>query len=59
MQLAHKALPLWVSLLSSAERAQRGSKEQVPLPLDCVSSLMDLAGKADAPAVQFLLTMVR
>ena len=45
MQLAHKALPLWISLLSSAERAQRGSREDVPLPLDCMVPLMDLAGK--------------
>ena len=45
MQLAHKTLPLWISLLSSAERAQRGSREEVPLPLDCMVPLMDLAGK--------------
>ena len=45
MQLAHKALPLWISLLSSAERAQRGSTEDVPLPLDCMVPLMDLAGE--------------
>ena len=42
--LAHKALPLWVSLLSSAERAQRGQQGEFTLPLEVAAALMDLAG---------------
>lgn len=44
MPLAHKALPLWISLLSSAERAQRGAKEEMLVPLESAAVLMDLAG---------------
>ena len=44
MPLAHKALPMWISLLSSAERAQRGSKEEMLVPLEYAAILMDLAG---------------
>jgi len=47
--LAHKALPLWVSLLSSAERAQRGQQGQFTLPMECAAALMDLAGGAFPP----------
>ena len=42
--LSHKALPLWVSLLSSAERAQRGQQGEFTLPLEVAAALMDLAG---------------
>ena len=42
--LSHKALPLWVSLLSSAERAQRGQQGEFTLPLEVSAALMDLAG---------------
>lgn len=44
VQLAHKALPLWITLLSAAERAQRGQRDAFPLPLDCAAALMDIAG---------------
>lgn len=46
--LAHKALPMWVSLLSASERAQRSGKDHSHLPPDCIVTLMDLAGEHSA-----------
>lgn len=43
--LAHKTLSMWISLLSAAERAQRGQTEETPLPLECVAAVLDTAGK--------------
>lgn len=51
MCLANKALPLWVSLLSSAERAQRGQQGELTLPMEVAAALMDLAG-AGSPTTQ-------
>jgi hypothetical protein len=55
IRLAHKALPLWVSLLSSAERAQRGQQGQFNLPMECAAALMDLAGGPSPNAELFHL----
>ena len=51
-----QALPFWAALLASAERAtapikdgggkkgKEKEKSSPPVPLDCVSALLDLAG---------------